>query len=267
MAAELTQRQWKFINVYMAEGNATQAAIEAGYSAKTATVQGARLLTNAHVQAEIEARTSRVAETLNITQEMVLSVLWDRATADPRELIEAELGACRHCHGLDHRYQFTPQEQRDRRAEFDVMQAKWLASARDSARLPEALRSFDDMGGIGYSPKKPPHPDCPECHGEGAPHVVLKDQRTLSRSASRLLAGVKPTAAGYQVLMHDQGKALELVGRHLGMFSDTLKVKHSGEIETGRADLREMLAKLTEEERATLKPILLRLTDQRKDAA
>lgn len=49
-----TVKQQKFINAY--EGNATKAALEAGYSKKTAKSQGQRLLTNVDIQKALEKR-------------------------------------------------------------------------------------------------------------------------------------------------------------------------------------------------------------------
>ena len=46
----LTPRQRRFAEEYLVDLNATQAAIRAGYSPRTAEVQGSRLLSNANVQ-------------------------------------------------------------------------------------------------------------------------------------------------------------------------------------------------------------------------
>lgn len=51
---KLNERRRKFVLYY--EGNATEAAIKAGYSKKTAYSQGQRLLKNAEVQAAIKAK-------------------------------------------------------------------------------------------------------------------------------------------------------------------------------------------------------------------
>lgn len=60
----LTARQSAFVTEYMVDLNATQAAIRAGYSERTAQEQAARLLGNAIVaaaiQREMEKRTERV---------------------------------------------------------------------------------------------------------------------------------------------------------------------------------------------------------------
>ena len=49
----LTPRQARFVDEYLIDLNATQAAIRAGYSAKTAQTQSSRLLSNVMVQAAI----------------------------------------------------------------------------------------------------------------------------------------------------------------------------------------------------------------------
>lgn len=67
MAAHLTPKQAQFVAEYVADLNATQAAIRAGYSAKTAEVQASRLLSNVKVAAAIrdaqDAREKRTAVT------------------------------------------------------------------------------------------------------------------------------------------------------------------------------------------------------------
>ena len=56
----LTKRQIDFVQEYMKTNNVRQSAIKAGYSAKTASVQGSRLLTNVKVSAYIQAITERL---------------------------------------------------------------------------------------------------------------------------------------------------------------------------------------------------------------
>ena len=48
--AKLTEKQKRFVAEYLIDLNATQAAIRAKYSPKTADVQGVRLLGNVKVQ-------------------------------------------------------------------------------------------------------------------------------------------------------------------------------------------------------------------------
>ena len=56
----LTQRQLWFVQEYMKTNNITQSAIKAGYSPKTASVQGSRLLTTVKVANYIEAVNERL---------------------------------------------------------------------------------------------------------------------------------------------------------------------------------------------------------------
>lgn len=53
---KLSEKQKKFVDYYCASGNATQSAIKAGYSKKTARSQGQRMLTNVDIKKAIEIR-------------------------------------------------------------------------------------------------------------------------------------------------------------------------------------------------------------------
>ena len=53
-AGKLTPRQARFVDEYLIDLNATQAAIRAGYSERGAHVPGAELLTNRKVSAAVE---------------------------------------------------------------------------------------------------------------------------------------------------------------------------------------------------------------------
>lgn len=75
----LTAKQRRFVDAYCEFGfNATRAAIEAGYSAKTARSQGSRLLTNVDIAAAVSARLDEAAMPAN----EVLARLADIARAD-----------------------------------------------------------------------------------------------------------------------------------------------------------------------------------------
>ena len=59
---ELTPKQRAFVREYLKDSCAAQAAIRAGYSAKTAESQGSRLLRNAKVLAAVEAGQAALEE-------------------------------------------------------------------------------------------------------------------------------------------------------------------------------------------------------------
>lgn len=71
----LTNKHRKFIDEYLIDLNATQAAIRAGYSPSTAKQQGSRLLTNADIQNEIKRRQSISASNSAKTREQIMDDL------------------------------------------------------------------------------------------------------------------------------------------------------------------------------------------------
>lgn len=79
---KLTERQKRFCDEYLIDNNATQAAIRAGYSERTAKSQGQRLLTNVDVAAYLEKRREACIERTQITQDRVLIELAKVAFAD-----------------------------------------------------------------------------------------------------------------------------------------------------------------------------------------
>lgn len=86
----LTDKQQRFVEEYLVDLNATQAAIRAGYSAKGATVRGAELLANRKVaDAIFQAKKSRSDRT-KIDADWVLSRLADEAEADVSDLYDED---------------------------------------------------------------------------------------------------------------------------------------------------------------------------------
>jgi phage terminase small subunit len=71
----LTPRQQRFVQEYLIDLNATQAAIRAGYSRKSADKIGCQLLGKTRVYAEIERLKSRRASRLQITTDKILAEL------------------------------------------------------------------------------------------------------------------------------------------------------------------------------------------------
>lgn len=71
----LTAKQQLFVNEYLVDLNATQAAIRAGYSEKTANEQGAQNLAKLSIKKEIEKRMKEREERTELTQDKVLKDL------------------------------------------------------------------------------------------------------------------------------------------------------------------------------------------------
>ena len=88
MADNKTVMQKRFVQEYLIDLNATQAAIRAGYSKKTAQEQASRLLSKVKVQADIQKAMKRRSERTGITQDRVLEELALIAFSDISELLE-----------------------------------------------------------------------------------------------------------------------------------------------------------------------------------
>ena len=100
MSRGLTDKQSRFVEEYLIDLNATQAAIRAGYSAKTAEWIGPQLLGKAHVAEAVRAGRASLSKRVEITQERVLQEYARIAFFDPRKVFDST-GAPRPIHELD----------------------------------------------------------------------------------------------------------------------------------------------------------------------
>ena len=80
MSHQLTPKQRRFVDEYLVDLNATQAAVRAGYSARTANEQGARLLANVGIATAIQTAQEARSERLQLSQDDVLRGLHREAT-------------------------------------------------------------------------------------------------------------------------------------------------------------------------------------------
>ena len=76
----MTPRQQRFVDEYLVDLNATQAAVRAGYSARTANEQGTRLLANASIAGAVQMAQQARSDRMQITQDDVLRGLRREAT-------------------------------------------------------------------------------------------------------------------------------------------------------------------------------------------
>lgn len=91
-AGSLTARQARFIDEYLLDLNATQAAIRAGFSARTANRAGPRLLADERIAAAISAAQQARSERTKIDSDWVLARLAAEADADLADLYDEEGG-------------------------------------------------------------------------------------------------------------------------------------------------------------------------------
>ena len=146
----LNDKQKRFAEEYIIDLNATQAAIRAGYSEKTAYSQGQRLLKHVEVQAYIQELADKRAKRVEVSQDFVLNELLRRCSVDIKDFLK-----------------FGP----------DGVELK------DSDEIDGTLVSEVSM-----------------TNGMYGPSIKFK--------------------------LHDNDKSLELLGKHLKLFSDTLTVQN-----------------------------------------
>lgn len=84
----LTAKQAAFVREYLVDLNATQAAIRAGYSKKTANVIASELLAKPNIQSAIQEEMKKRAERTEITADKVLKEFAKLAFFDPRKLFD-----------------------------------------------------------------------------------------------------------------------------------------------------------------------------------
>lgn len=70
--AKLTEKQQRFVEEYLIDLNGTQAAIRAGYSARTANEQASRLLANVSVQQAVSERMAERSKRTGVSQDRVI---------------------------------------------------------------------------------------------------------------------------------------------------------------------------------------------------
>lgn len=83
----LTAKQERFVAEYLIDLNATQAAIRAGYSEKTANKQGSQMLGKTSIAAAISEAQARRSERTEITQDRVLAELAKIGFSDLRKVV------------------------------------------------------------------------------------------------------------------------------------------------------------------------------------
>ena len=72
--------------------------------------------------------------------------------------------------------------------------------------------------------------------------VKIEDTSSLTEYQVKALAGIKQGKNGIEVKLNDKLKALELLGKHLGMFKD--KVEVSGSLEAEKSKLDDLLKQI-----------------------
>ncbi|MEY0006520.1 terminase small subunit [Providencia rettgeri] len=207
----LNDMQFRFVNEYLVDLNRTAAYKRAGGNGEgnTAYVGASRMYRNAKVNRAITDALADRERRTQITQDDVLKMWWDIATADVNELTEYRRLCCRHCWGFGFNYQW-----RDA-VEYEDAVKKATAANKQPPK---------DVGGYGYDDTLDPNPDCPRCNGTGIGRAHFHDTRDLTGAARRLFAGVKEGKFGVEVITRNQDDALKMVAQHLGMVKNKTEI-------------------------------------------
>ncbi|WP_427032559.1 terminase small subunit [Enterobacter ludwigii] len=250
----LTTQQRRFVAEYLKDGNATQAAIRAGYSKKSAEQIGYQLLQKTSVaQAIAQQQKASIARTLGSADE-VLAQMWQLATFDANQLSQYRRGACRYCWGFGHHYQW-----RDA-VEFEE---KRLEAVERDRREPE------DSGGYGYDHNREPHPECPRCNGDGIGQPYFPDTRKLPAATRLAYSGVKVGKNGIEITAISRERMFEAVMKRLGLADSEFAQKlQQIEIERRKLEvekLRKELAGEGEDDEPTPVQININVVDARAD--
>jgi phage terminase small subunit len=165
---DLTDKQKRFCEEYMIDLNATQAAIRAGYSEKTAKDIACENLAKPNIQQKISELQKAISERTQITADMVIKEL-------------AKVGF---------------------------------------SNISDYLKVLDKEVDLGDSK-------------DGTPNkIIVRDVEIfltdeVGREKMAVVSEIKRTRDGVSLRLHDKVKALEDLGKHLGVFEKDNKQKES----------------------------------------
>lgn len=162
VSVALNDRQKRFVEEYLVDLNATQAAIRAGYKEKNARAMGAENLTKPDIAAAIQRAMAERQKRTEITQDMIVAELAKVAFANGTDFAKV---VCRE----------VPVTAVDEDGEIKtVMKRTQLVEVNDTSAIPPEKRAA--------------------------------------------ISGIKEGKYGIEVSSYDKVRALELLGKHLGMF-------------------------------------------------
>jgi len=160
---QITDRMKKFVDEYLVDFNATQAAIRAGYSPDTANEQGSQLLARPDIRELVAEGQKEIMERTQTFQDNAVAELKIVGFSDLADFLTVKEGGI--------------VEQKS----FDQLTKEQTKCIK---KIKQTVRTSHSSDG-----------------------TILHQTATL------------------EIELHDKLKALELLGRHLGMFNDTLRLE------------------------------------------
>jgi phage terminase small subunit len=223
MSKKISKKEIEFAKEYAEHGNASKAFRSVfgtqGLSPQAVGRRAAALSNTERVQACVERLKKQQEKNAEFGIAEIVKEWQDIATADPNELMSIRRRCCRHCYGRGHHYQWTDAD------EF----AYAVGVALGTPKKGEARKAIpSDAGGYGFNFTLRPHPECPQCRGEGHEITYFSDTRELTGKARKLYAGIKQTTNGITIVTRDQDAALANLARFYGMFTDKIQLQGAG---------------------------------------
>lgn len=219
---ELTSLEEAFARHYVLTNNATRAYLLAAPNTQHASRQSARvhaweLANRPHVLKRVREFESAAAAATVIDYAAILDhdrqIVEGHKHAD--EITQHIWQCCRYCQGIDFKFQWI-----DYAEYLSAVSAADLKNEERIARKLSAQELPTDEGGYGFLPGNEPNIMCPKCEGRGHAVTIIADTTKLEGPARAIVKGLKITANGTEVLLHDVDKAKERLLRAAGMFGD-----------------------------------------------
>lgn len=197
---QLNSRQAAFVREYLVDRCASQAALRAGYSAKSAGQQAHDLLKNPKVQDAIEREESALAAATKINREKMVRDLVALRNVDLRRIARFKTFPCSECHdGLDVKPEHPDGECKACRGlgYTQIVVADFDTLTQDEADMVKSVKM-----------------------GKNGPEVTFHDKRAIDDRIAKL-CGFEPKQAGdaanpiHVLLQAIQGTALPLAPARL----------------------------------------------------
>lgn len=231
---------------YLACGNQREAYKKAfeqfsWFDKSKITQHSNRIMKNEVIRARMAMLSKQATRSKLLDAKTVLLRVAMIAFADATEIVRVRRVNCRYCWGTNHGYQAT-------QAEYDAACVRKFEEAKR-----EGVEYIDPdlpKGGLGFMAKRAPHPDCPECGGEGYAETFIEDFANLSEDAKALISSVEQTKYGIKVHMHNQVDAIKTLANALGLTQPDIALQVVNAIIGANTDSKHVEIDITDESKA-----------------
>jgi hypothetical protein len=214
-----------FVAEFMSNGGIASKAYAVAYPEVTSDMarraHGSRLRARPDVAARIRELRSIAAQALNVEVAELALQAHEIATASLVDIMPIDVFGCRHCCGIDGKYQW-----RDA-AEACKAIDEWVRSANSPMPKPAPAGT---EGGYGYSSRSPVNPECEACRGLGVPMLRIIASCDWPEGAKQAYEGVQVDGDGRvtKVLIADRSKWAHQRNQLAGSYAPTkVEGKHA----------------------------------------